>query len=438
MESTDNRSFSTLVEKFLGRPLPNSLADDINFPELPSEARDVILRMLTLMKRALYPATEFNPHMIRLLGTITPGMLPSAWGGRIPPVTSPGRHVKLDTYVSQRNWTPGNGQAVYIDLGCGFPPVTTADTAGFMPDWEVIGVDLSFARYVLYDADGQYACFNKEGEFLYFQPQMKPLHDNRESERVRFKSLFADLLPLLKTREGRTSQTVEKNGHKLVYDHIRDYERENLKFIESDIESLDVPPARVIRCMNVLLYFNKKVRAEMMSAIGQMLAKDGLLISGMNHPFGIYNRYAVYGRAGWGISPTEFAFSPDNLRPLGVGPWLTINDEDEEANLLADLTGAIRADKFFWQEFNQFVDELQVKYEICMRGEDGFNRFPEDALTEPPGVLQQKTTALWRDVDAEGYTNGAVDALTRAGYQAWKNSVGDIAVLPPQGSLPFK
>lgn len=64
-----------------------------------------------------------------------------------------------------------------------------------------------------------------------------------------------------------------------------------------------------------------------------------------------------------------------NLRPLGTGPWVSIQDDDENA-------------------------------------------------------------ALWRQLETEGYTDGAVDALRRAGYQAWKNQVGDIAVAPPKGALP--
>jgi hypothetical protein len=60
---------------------------------------------------------------------------------------------------------------------------------------------------------------------------------------------------------------------------------------------------------------------------------------------------------------------------LGIGPWLTINDEDEEAEFLADLTGAIPTDRIFWAEFNQRVDELQEKYGICKWGDDGFNHF---------------------------------------------------------------
>jgi hypothetical protein len=433
----ENSSFNALVEQVLGTRLPGTLADKISFSELSTEAKGVIVRMLALMKRASYPVTEFNPHMLWLLSKVTPAMLPSAWGDRIPPVTSQGRHRKLDTYVAQQTWSSSNGQPVFIDLGCGFPPMTTVDTARYMPEWSVFGVDRSFARYVLYDAEGHYACFNLDGIFQYFQSQMKPLHENPKAARDRFKSLFAELSPQLKASDDQTSESVEKDGNRLVYNHVRDFEAKNLKFIESDIKDLQLPPARAIRCMNVLLYFEKGVRQRMLSSIGALLDEGGILISGFNHPFGIYARYAVYKKDAPGIRPGEFAFSPDNLRPLGIGPWLTIKNDDAEAELLADLTGAIRADRIFWPEFNQYVDALQEKNGICRRSDDGFNYFTEEAQTALPYEIMKKTANLWHQLEAAGCTDGAVEALARAGYKAWKNPVGDIAVLPPEGSLPM-
>ena len=428
-------SFTSLVEAFLGTRLPGALADRISFPKLSLEARGLILRMLALMKRASYPATEFNPQMIHLLSTVTPGMLPSAWGGRIPPVTWPGRHGKLDAYVARQDGLFGDGRPVFIDLGCGFPPVTTADTARCMQGWSVFGVDRSFARYVLYDAEGHYACFGPDGEFEYFQPQMKPLHDHPQAVQDRFETLFADLHPQLKAVDARRSEAVEKNGNRLVYNQIRDFEAENLLFVESDIENLQLPAARTIRCMNVLLYFEKPLRDRMRTSIGALLDDGGILISGFNHPFGIYLRYAVYKKEPAGVWPSEFAFSPDNLRPLGVGPWVTIQDGDDEAELLADLTGAIRRDRVFWPDFNRYVDALQEEYGICRRADDGYIHFSKEAQSAPPAVVMKKTAALWQQLDAEGYTDGAVAALKRAGYEAWKNPVGDIAVSPPEGRL---
>ncbi|MCB2169608.1 MAG: hypothetical protein KQI78_18270 [Deltaproteobacteria bacterium] len=436
MASVGADTFNDLVERFLGQRLPDTLADQIDWPALAPDAQGFILRLLGLMQRSFCPATEINAQMIWLLATVTPAMLPSAWGGRIPPLTSQGRHRKLDAYVTHQAWPSGDGRPIFIDLGCGFPPVTTVDTAKHLPDWSVYGVDPSFSRYVLYDAEGRYACFNREGQFQYFQSPLKPLNDTTEAVRNSFQSLFDDLYPHLPSPHDHERTLFARDGHTLLSNPIRDYEAENLNFIKSGIQDLQSPPARLIRCMNVLLYFEKEIREAMLTAIANLLADDGRLMTGFNHPFGIYARYAVYRKNSAGMVPCEFAFGLDNLRPLGTGPWVTLAEEDQEAELLADLTGAIRADRKFWNNFNTHVDTLQAKYGICTRGDDGFPQFTEGAQNAPPHALLEKTTALWHEVDAAGYTDGAIEALGRAGFTAWKNPVGDIAVHPPEGSLP--
>ncbi len=435
MTSLTSETFNHYVERFLGMRLPDRLADLVPFSKLTPDAKGVALRLLDLMKRSGCAATEFNAQMAWLLAAVTPSMLPAAWGGRIPPLTSPGRHRKLDTYVNRQIRPTDKGRPRLIDLGCGFPPVTAVDTAKFLPGWSVCGVDRSFHRYVLYDADGRYACFNRDGVFQYVQSPGKPLNDTPEAVRVRFQSLFADLRPLLNLPSDGCSAAVDKDGCKLIADHVRDFERENLTFVKADIDGLQLPPARLVRCMNVLLYFPKDVREKMLTAMGTLLDENGLMMTGFNHPFGSYARYAVYIKHAAGIRPCEFAFSMDNLRPLGIGPWLTLVEDDGEAALLADLTGAIRADRIFWSDFTRRVDALRAQLRIGTRDPDGFLQFTEEARSAPPLVVAEKTTALWQQIAMEGYVEGAVAALDRADYKAWINAVGDIAVRPPAQSL---
>ena len=164
-----SRTFNALVEEFLDIHLPQQMASSIIFAELSADTQDFIMRMLPLMQRAGYSATEFTPHLIRWLSTTVPSILPGAWGGRIPPLTLPDRHKKLDEYVANQKRVAGSESSVFLDMGCGFPPVTSAETAQKLSDWHVYGVDHSFADYVLYDIDGHYACFDQEGIFQYFQ-----------------------------------------------------------------------------------------------------------------------------------------------------------------------------------------------------------------------------------------------------------------------------
>ncbi|MDM8541640.1 CheR family methyltransferase [Desulfococcaceae bacterium HSG9] len=438
MQTMQEKSFDDLVERFLGMRLPRQMANAVSLSELPPYAQGFTMRMLALMKRSGYSVTEFNPALIRWLSASIPSMLPDAWGGRIPPITLPNRHSKLDVYVSNRNMAVGNEPHIFVDMGCGFPPVTAADTARKFPDWQIYGVDRSFADFVLYDKDGHYACFDQKGVFQYFQALMnlsgRALYADPEATGKRFNKFFADLFPLLQDTDGTASETVEKDGNKLIHNHIRDFETDNLTFVKSDIAELKLPPAKVIRCMNVLLYFQPEIRKTMLLQAGELLDDDGILIAGTNG-LGIQARYAVYQKGADGLFPSEFAFSLDNIGHIAFMPWLTICENDPEAILLADLAGTIRADRPFWPEFSSRIDELLQEHEICERRSDGFLHFQRDNM--PPDEYLKINALLWRQIEDEGYLDRAAAILERAGYETWINSAGDIAVRPLANSLPI-
>jgi len=435
MKTKIDKTFDDLVEQFLGTRLPQQMAEAISLSELPSYAQDFTMRMFTLMKRAGYSATGFSPYLIRWLSATIPSMLPNAWEGRIPPITLPERHKKLDDYVAKQEWAPGNGPHIFVDLGCGFPPVTAGDTARKLTNWQVFGVDRAFADYVLYDKDGHYACFTQKGAFQYFQASInitgRALYADPLATRNRFKKLFGDLSPLLQNSDTTKSETVEKDGNKLIHNHLRDFETDNLTLLKSDFADLRLPPAKVIRCMNVLIYFEPEIKKKMLLQAGELLDNDGILIAGTNG-FGIQSRYAVYRKGADGLFPKEFAFGLDNLGSIVFMPFFTIHENNPEATLLADLAGAIRADRSFWPDFSNRTDELLQHQGICRRGTDGFLHFPVEEMS--PHEYVEKNALLWGQMDEEGYLDGAADALAQAGYEAWKNPVGDIAVRPPAGA----
>jgi hypothetical protein len=187
----------------------------------------------------------------------------------------------IDAYVAGQIWPAADDIPVFIDIGCGFPPMTTADTAKKFPTWHIYGIDRNFARYVVYDREGNYACFNRDGDFQYFQPQGikagRELYANPEKTRLRFNKIFADLQPSLSGDDDSKRVSVEKSGHKLIENHIRDFETENLTLIESDLETAQLPPARVIRCMNALLYFKPEIRKKMIAMLSVLLDDDGII-----------------------------------------------------------------------------------------------------------------------------------------------------------------
>jgi len=314
------------------------------------------------------------------------------------------------------------------------------DTAAALPDWRVFGVDRSFFDYVVHEGDGNYACFNDQGAFQYFQPRMDlagiRMYQNPEEVRLRFERIFADLHPLLSGLPDQTSdqnsdqasETVKKNGHTLIHHPIRNYESPNLTFIESEMADARVPPAHVIRCMNTLIYFEPETRQRTLVRFGALLADGGILIAGANLMNGACCRYAVFKRNNQSMESTEFALGLDNLRSIGVMPWYTLYDDDPEAMLVADVIRQVRADRPFRRVFTERLDVLMVRYGLFQRNGNGFlYALKNDA---PATDFAQRVSELWRQLEAEGFADGAVEALNRAGYAAWKNPVGDIAIRP--------
>lgn len=431
MQAKTDKTFDDLVAQFLGKRLPDEMAASFSISKLSPEAQDFIRRMLSLMKNAGYSVTGFNPHLIRWLSATVPSTLPGAWGGRIPPLTLPGRHKNLDNYVAKLNKIPANEPHIFVDMGCGFPPATSVDTAGKLLDWHIYGVDRSFADYVLYDIDGHYACFDQKGIFQYFQALMnasgRALYADPAAARKRFNELFGDLFPMLRNSDDKKSESVEKDGNRLIHNHIRDFEADNLTFIKSDLMDLELPPAKVIRCMNVLVYYEPETRKKMLLQAGELLDDDGILIAGTNG-LGIQSRYAVYQKGTNGLFMDEFAFGLDNVGHIVFMPFFTIHENDPEAMLLAELAGTIRSNQSFWPEFSKRQDELLEQQGICQRRSDGFLHFSEDEM--PIGEYLERNALLWRQMKEEGYTDRAVNVFGQAGYDAWKNSVGDIAIRP--------
>jgi hypothetical protein len=110
-------------------------------------------------------------------------------------------------------------------------------------------------------------------------------------------------------------------------------------------------------------------------------------------------------------------------------PYFTIHDGDREAALLADLIGAIRADASYWPMFNNRVDTLLAQKRISRRDAAGFLQPPPEEL--PRSEIRSQMVGMWQQLVSEGYLRGALKALEKAGYEAWENPAGDIAVRPP-------
>jgi len=127
------------------------------------------------------------------------------------------------------------------------------------------------------------------------------------------------------------------------------------------------------------------------------------------------------GRLGSG----EFAFSLDNLMPVGIAPWYTLQPDEPEAFRLAALSRVLRDDTAFIREYTERADAMRREYGVCVRQPDGYLSDVSPDL--PPADLWRLSADFSTRLDA-ALAPRAVAVLTAGGYAARINEVGHVAV----------
>jgi hypothetical protein len=413
----DRRYFNgTLSEDFRNR-----------LNELPVDRPDVLAfieRMFVFMKRGGAEATDLSGMQGEILGSLLARILPGAWEGRVPPITVPGRHVVIDHYVKNCQWISATAGSL-MDLGCGFPPYTTLETAKFFPDWKITGGDPSLPKYLVYDAEANYATFNKDKEVVYFQPALPSIENWNAllADSASTSKGFSVLLEQLLQSENGVQQS---EFPRLEIDPVLDHEDDNVSFLTGGIGQLDIAPVDVIRCFNVLFYFNDDFRENALQWFNTKLNDDGLLVLGSNWALSTESRYYVYQKSGDTLELREFAFSLDNLCPIGIVTWYTNHDDDRESAQLADYLKILRSDDEYMKKFYAFQDEIRAKYKICPRDESGYYGLPDPSLSA--AELWQSAADMLTALQQSDLVQEAVGVLKASGLQAGVNEVGHVAV----------
>jgi hypothetical protein len=356
---------------------------------------------------------------------LAPSILPGAWGGMVPPITVPGRHKKIDSYLRSNPWTNFEPGTILLDLGCGFPPQTSMDAADAFPEWQIVGADPAFEPYLLYDERENYASFELNGKLRYFQAsrpeEFLHLYTDRNATMQRFSEAFVQLLPNLPTDELELAK-VELNGMRLLRHPLRTYERFNLKFVQGGFGSSDLPEAGVARSFNVLIYFDADFRRQAEAWVAQVLRPGGLFVCGRDDAASLNAHYSVYRREAGRLVEKEFAFGVETVRHSA---WFALHDGERETWRLAELLGILRSDGEFLHDYDARLDTLLAENGIAVRDGNGY-------LAEPPNAIDFARAlpayeAIVRGIEAE-FADRAVDVLQRAGLNAWRNPVGHIAV----------
>jgi hypothetical protein len=322
-----------------------------------------------------------------------------------------------------------------LDVGCGFPPLTTVDLAHRFPDCTIVGADPQFGRWMAYDDDDSYACFFDDGELRYFQPgnadygQWDEMHRDPDATRSRFEDILARLRPRLGDELGHAS--VRDGGQRLVQDPIDEFARDNLEFVRGGFGEVDPGSVDVVRSMNVLIYFDNAFRRRALEWISSLLDDDGLFVCGMNWARSVNSRYSIYQKEDGVMAHREFAFGLECVRPLEMVPLFAFHDDEVELVLQYQCIRALRADGDFLRLFDEQMDSLQAQYGVCARAGDGhLGGLPEDAGT---AELEEGLAAIAAGINSEQLVGAACEVLAGAGLAAWRNDAGHLAIAPGGG-----
>lgn len=413
---------------------PSNLEILRNIDKHGESALDFTEHIFRLMQRSRFDARDCTASLAWVMGVMMPSFIPSAWGGVIPPFTEKNRHQLIDRYLARNTLKPLSEIKVLLDIGCGYPPNTALDAARQFPNARVIGSDPSFPDFIVYDDAGNYACLDRNGTVVYFQPRetaaaaMIGMYQNPHGTIAYFEQRFAELLGLVgASHEHGKYHEFEHEGWRLVRNPILGRHAANLELRKAGIGDA-FEPCDAIRCMNVLYYYGSDFRRNAESWAAATLGEGGIFLCGADSALTLEAQYTVYQNTRKGLLAKEFAISIGNVRPLSISPWFTMSPSDKESASSAFLVGLLREDKDFCTAHDQRLDQLLAEARLWERHPDGHLVAPSNQRS--PSEWLAAREAIYAQMEHEGLVDHAVSALARAGFRAWKNSVGHIAVDP--------
>ena len=418
---------------FAGRLSPEVLALLAPIDGERAEVQNFVERMGRQFHRTGIRAEDVAESFALIVGTFLPKILPGAWGGAVPPVTQHGRHRKIDEYLARNPWRALSPGDALLDLGCGFPPLTTIETAERFPEVRVVGTDPSFGRYLVRKANGDYAVFDRNGDLLYFQPAIteiarwESLYHDPAATRRHFSELRDALRPLLPPETDGTA-SVTRDGVELVREPVKAFERPNARFEKFGFGAAGLRDFAVARCFNVLYYFDNAFRREALDWLAGVLIEGGICVSGGNWSNSRSARYTVHRVEHGALVAREFAFSIENLRPLELVTVFTLHDRDHDLTLLSSALAVLRGDEQFRRDVDRRIDEVQAEIGFCARKPNGYLGGIQPGAD--PALLGTATQSIGLALEREGYPERAAGLLESRGFRAWVNCVGHVAFDP--------
>lgn len=317
------------------------------------------------------PAEDLSPLGARFLAQIAKSYMPSLWG-KIPPITREGRLRVMDRVAHHSLSIAPNDAIRFLDVGCGYPPVTTIETARACPGWSCVGIDPNFPALILTDTDADtVGCFDESGRLVYIQYLKGPLQpalEVIERDQRRLVSKWSEIQTHASLRERFLADG------RLIHHPEEQYEGDNLAFVASDLVGLqDCEPFDLVRCMNVFMYYSGREIIENIRHTKHLLNDLAFFICG-NAPEVMSStaRYLAFQKKDSDLVPVLYGIDLAKLSRRDGNGWWAFHKDQPDTLFLAKLISFVAGNQELHAHLINVVDRLERELGYSERDSDGF------------------------------------------------------------------
>lgn len=357
-------------EDYFGRKLSQACLEE--FDQIDTQDRELVNFVDTFLfywNMAGLEARNCSPLAARFLSRMAKSYMPSLWA-KIPPITSEERLQIIDHVVQDVLGISADQDIRFLDIGCGYPPVTTIETSNACPKWTCVGTDPNFPASILFDADKAVGCFDEIGTLVYIQyleGALQPSPEKVEQDKQRL------------TLEGQRIQSdnLLKNtlleDEQFVVDPVKHYERDNLSFHTTTLlEFATDEPFDLIRCMNVFMYFDRNAILDNIKQAKMLLRDSGMFIFGNVIESGYASRYVVYQKCGTTLTPKLFGMDLGKLNQKDGNGWWAFHRDQPDTLFLAKVVRLVAENEELFGKVLEASDRVEQEFGYSFRDQDGY------------------------------------------------------------------
>ncbi|MGD0309349.1 MAG: hypothetical protein ABSC02_08670 [Acidobacteriota bacterium] len=314
-------------------------------------------------------ARDISPLGSRFFARIARSYMPSLWA-MIPPVTRPGRLRIMDRVAQDILGFRPHSCINFLDVGSGYPPLPTQETACTFPAWTCVGIDPNFPASILYNREDAAACFNQRDQLVYIQylkGDLQPGPETVERDKQQFAEHWETLRNDVSMRED-----LSRCG-RLIVDPISHYKGGNLTFTKSTL--IDYMPDQTfdfIRCMNVFMYFDRSCTIRNIKKAKSLMGKSGTFTCGNVPEPGCAARYLVYQKNDDDLLPKYFGFDLGKLSQKDGNGWWAFYKNQPEPLFLAKIVKMVADNQELSQRVHDIIDRVESEVGIAHRDSKGY------------------------------------------------------------------